>query len=215
MQIKNFIRTSLLGGLVVILPVAIFILVFRWLFGFVTDLIQPITNLMLDYYTLPEIFADIIVLFTILTICFFVGILVKTRVGNFIHRGLENRILAVAPGYTMIKETVMQFFGQSKSPFSSVALVRVSENDTLMTGFITEYHPNSTYTVFVPFGLNMTAGHIYHLNPDRVFEVDIPVDKAIRSVLSCGAGSAAIMAAYLKEHQPRPIELESDVKRAQ
>ena len=215
MQIRNFIRTSLLGGVVVILPVAIFILVFRWLFGFVTDLIQPITDLLLDYYTLPEIFADFLVMLTILAICFMVGILVKTRVGNFIHRGLENRILAIAPGYTMIKETVMQFFGQSKSPFSSVAMVRVSENDTLMTGFITEYHKNGTYTVFVPFGLNMTAGHIYHLNPDRVFEVDIPVEKAIRSVLSCGAGSAAIMQAYLKEHQPIPMDLEAEVKKAQ
>ena len=45
---KTFIKTSILGGVAVILPTAILIFVFTWIFGFATALIQPLTNLVMS-----------------------------------------------------------------------------------------------------------------------------------------------------------------------
>ena len=42
---KNFFRTTLLGGVIVILPAIILILAFKWLFGVVASAIEPLTNL--------------------------------------------------------------------------------------------------------------------------------------------------------------------------
>jgi hypothetical protein len=36
------------------------------------------------------------------------------------------------------KEAVMQFPGKKKYPFSSIVLVRAYDNETMMTGFITD-----------------------------------------------------------------------------
>lgn len=201
-RFRNFLRTSLFGGLVVILPVAISIIIFKWLFDFITDIIQPLTNLIRATYTLPEFFAHLLVLLIILATCFMVGIIVKTKIGNFVHRNLENRILRIAPGYTMIKETVMQFFERKKSPFSSVVMVRLDDRQGLSTAFLTEQHDNGLSTVFIPFGLNMTAGQIFHVKSERVYPLDIPVEKAIRSILSCGAGSAPLLSAFEKKYGP-------------
>ncbi|MEL6820728.1 MAG: DUF502 domain-containing protein, partial [Calditrichota bacterium] len=178
-RFRALIRTSLLGGIVVVLPTVLLIIIFNWLFDIVTDLIQPFTNLVRDNYQLPEFFADVVVMAIILVSCFVIGVTVKTKVGNFIHQSLENKILRIAPGYTMIKETVMHLFGGKQSPFSSVALVRIFNNDTLMTAFVTDRTDHSV-TVFVPTGPNPTSGLIYHLKPENVYPVDVPVEVAMR-----------------------------------
>lgn len=190
---KIFFRTTILGGIIVILPTIILVLAFNWLFGVVAEAIRPLTTLVVDHITLPEqyneIIATLIVLSVIILGCFLVGLFVRTRLGQMFYSGLETSVLSRAPGYRMIKETVNQFLGKKESPFSSVALVRIFENDTKVTAFITDRHDDGTITVFVPTGPNPTSGFIYHLESKFVHPVDVSVEDAMRSVISCGAGS--------------------------
>lgn len=194
---KTFFKTTLLGGIIVILPAMILIFAFRWLFGFVSRAIQPLTHLVSEAMTLPhhydQIIATVIVLAVIILGCFLVGLFVRTRLGQLVYNSFESSLLAKAPGYRMIKETVNQFLGKKKSPFASVALVQIFENDTKVTAFITDRHDDGTVTVFVPTGPNPTSGFIYHLNQKYVHPVAISVEDAMRSVISCGAGSGALM----------------------
>jgi uncharacterized membrane protein len=195
-RIKTFIKTSVLGGLAVILPAILLILIFRWLFNWITDIIQPLTNLMIARGQFQEIVADVLVIAIILTVCFLVGVVIKTKAGQFIQDNLEKRILQMAPGYPTIKSVVMQFIGKEKSPFSSVALVQVFGNETLMTAFITDTHENGRYTVFMPTGPNPTSGLIFHIPKKYVHPVKVSVEEAMRSVIGCGAGSASLLDAY-------------------
>jgi uncharacterized membrane protein len=195
-KMRAFFKTSTIGGLAVILPATLLFLIFRWLFNRITDIIQPLTNLLLAKNQFDEIMADIIVMGIILTGCFMVGIIVKTKVGQFIQNNLENRILQLAPGYPTIKSIVMQFFGRQKSPFSSVALVQVFGTDTLMTGFITDTHENGRHTVFVPTGPNPTSGFIFHLHKQYVHPINVTVEETMRSVIGCGTGSKNLLTAY-------------------
>ena len=197
-RMKSLIKTSFLGGLTVILPVAILIFVFKWIFGVVARVIQPLTDLILIKSNLREIVADFLAVAIIITVCFIVGVIVKTQIGRFIHTSLENSILKFAPGYSLIKETVMQFLGRKKTPFSSVALVQVFGNETMLTAFVTDEHSDGSYTVFVPTGPNPTSGNIYHLESRFVHQVDVSVEDAMRSIISCGAGSAMLVDAYRK-----------------
>ena len=125
--------------------------------------------------------------------------IVKTRVGVFIQESLDVYILKYIPGYSIIKETVLQFMGKKKFPFSPVVLVRAFENDTLMTGFITDEHPDGQCTVFVPTGPNVTTGFVFHLSRDNVYPVNVSADQAIRTVISCGVGSDRLIKAYLEQ----------------
>ena len=197
-RMKSLIKTSFLGGLTVILPVAILVFVFKWIFGVVARVIQPLTDLILIKSNLREIVADLLAVAIIITVCFIVGVIVKTQIGKFIHTSLENSILKFAPGYSMIKETVMQFLGRKKTPVSSVALVQVFGNETMLTAFITDEHSDGSYTVFVPTGPNPTSGNIYHLESRFVHQVDVSVEDAMRSIISCGAGSAMLIGAHRK-----------------
>jgi len=197
-KIKAFLKTTILGGLIVILPVLLTFMFLRWAVNLITDIIRPVTVLFLDKLHLHKTAADIMVIFIIILVCFIIGLIVKTKFGTFIYRVIEKRILKIAPGYSLFKETIKQFLGQEKTPFSSVALVRVFENSTLMTGFVTDEHPDGRYTVFVPSGLNPTSGIIYHLEKEYVHLVDASVEDTMRSIISCGAGSENLISNYLK-----------------
>jgi uncharacterized membrane protein len=196
---KIFFKTTILGGVIVILPTIILVFAFKWLFGMVGNGIKPLTDLVVNTMTLPDRYdqpiATAIVLAVIVLGCFLVGLFVRTRLGQWIYHGFEGSVLSKAPGYTMVKETVNQFLGKNKSPFSSVALVRIFENDTKVTAFITDRHDDGTVTVFVPTGPNPTSGFIYHLNEQFVHPVDVTVEDAMRSVISCGAGSEKLIKA--------------------
>jgi uncharacterized membrane protein len=200
---KIFFRTTLLGGVIVILPTIILVFAFKWLFGMVSDAIRPMTNLVVEYLTLPDqyerLIAMLIVISVIILGCFAVGLFVRTKLGRWVYESFEKSLLSKTPGYTMVKETVNQFIGKKQSPFSSVALVQIFQNETKVTAFVTDKHDDGTVTVFVPTGPNPTSGFIYHLNEQYVHPVSVPVEDAMRSVISCGAGSGQLIAAMKKE----------------
>ncbi|MFH1761798.1 MAG: DUF502 domain-containing protein [bacterium] len=195
-SVKNFIKTALLGGLVVILPVAVLVGIFSWILKFVTGKIQPLTDLIIAKSQLKEYAADMIAVIIILFVCFMVGILVKTKLGGFIYKFFESVLLLKIPGYTLVKETVLQFIGGKKSPFSSVALANIFGNQILATCFVTDEHGDGSCTVFVPTGPNPTSGNIYHLESKFVHRIEIPVEVAMKSIISCGAGSSELIKKY-------------------
>jgi uncharacterized membrane protein len=192
-RFQTFVKTTILGGVVVMLPFVILIFVVKWLFGYVSSVIKPFTNAVITNIRMPEIVGDVVVILLILFACFVVGVFVKTRVGMWILGGLEDSLFKRAPGYSTIKEAVGQLLGKESSPFSTVALVQLFGSDTLVSAFVTDSHPDGSHTVFVPTGPNPTSGMIYHVEGQYVHKVDVPVEETMRTIISCGAGSTQLI----------------------
>jgi len=190
---KSFLKTTMLGGVLVVLPIVVLILVFRWLYEFIADKIKPLSYLLLETAKMQEFVASVLALILILLSFFFVGLLVKTRLGRFSFEKLEINFLTKLPLYKIIKETILQLFGNEKNLFKNVALVRLFGNETRVTAFITDEHDDGSYTVFVPSGPAPTAGFIYHLTRNNVQIVDYPIDNAMRTIFSVGAGSKELL----------------------
>ncbi|TVQ14887.1 MAG: DUF502 domain-containing protein [Balneolaceae bacterium] len=190
---RNIYYTTLMGGFLVVLPTVILFLVFKWIFLFILELISPVTMLMMQTGPMNEWVAGVMAIVLILIVCFIIGVIIKTRWGLTTHHTFEDNVMRYAPGYNLIKETVNIFLGRKTQPFSKVALVRIFATPTLMTALVTDEHPDGSFTVFVPTAPNPTSGNIYHLRPENVFLVDIPVEDAIRSILGCGAGSTKML----------------------
>lgn len=188
---RRYIRTTLLGGIAAVLPLALVIIVFRWIINLIERFLGPIVELYpTESKYLPlAIYAILIV--AILVSFFFIGFIIETRIGKFLRSALERKYLMRIPGYRIARETVMQFFGKNKSFFSRVVLVNPFNTGVLMTGFITE-DQGEIVTVFVPTGPNPTSGNIYHLPRDRVLFTATAVDEGMKTIISCGAGSAEI-----------------------
>lgn len=210
-KIATFIKTSILGGLTVILPITIFMLILKWFYNFVITIIQPITELLIRQANYQKIIADVIAIFIVLGLCFLFGILIKTKIGRIVQKYLENSMSRLVPGYSMIKTTVTQLFDRDKFLFSSAALVEIAGMDTLVTAFISDEHEDGRYTVFVPTGPNPTTGLILHLKPELVHPINVKIEDAFRSIISCGAGSKMILNALKKKMEGNvPTQVENE-----
>lgn len=192
-RFKNFLRTTLIGGFVALAPITLIILLFRWVITVIGRNLTPLVDTILQdpdpnpYYK----FALYVITFTAILLFFFlIGLIVRTRLYRFISKA-EDRYFKKIPGYKLAKETVQQFFGKNRSFFSEVVLVDIFNTGALMTGFITD-DQGEIITVFVPTGPNPTSGNIYHLNKDRVMKTGASVDNGMKSIISCGAGSATL-----------------------
>ena len=192
-KIKSFLKTTMLGGVLVVLPLVILILVFKSLYEFIADKLKPITYILLETAKLQEFVASMLAIILILIFFFVVGLLVKTRLGRFSIEKLEIKIFTKLPLYKFIKETILQLVGNEKNVFKNVALVKLFGNETRVTAFITDEHDDGSFTVFVPSGPAPTAGFIYHLTRNNVQIINYPIDKAMRTIFSVGAGSNELL----------------------
>lgn len=192
-RINNFLRTTLIGGLAAILPLGIIIILLRWIIGIIEKWLEPLVNLFNTDSRISTIIVYIISVTAIIILFFFIGLFIKTRFGNVVLNHIEQTYFIKIPGYKTAREIVQQFFGNNRSFFSEVVLVDIFNTGVLMTGFITDHQEKNGYiTVFVPTGPNPTSGNIYHMPKNKVIKSDTPVDVAIKSIISCGAGSYEI-----------------------
>jgi uncharacterized membrane protein len=196
-RLRRFLRTSMIGGLVAIMPLTLVILLFRWIFNLIGRYLGPIVNIIETDSQLYTFALYVMTILSLLLIFFLIGIIVQTRIGRFLNKA-EDKYLLKVPGYKLAKETVQQFFGKNKSFFREVVLVDPFNSGTLMTGFITD-DMGKVITVFVPTGPNPTSGNIYHLHKDKVYRTKTTVDNGMKSIISCGAGSSEIFQSVLEQ----------------
>lgn len=198
-EFRDYINTTLIGGFLVMLPVAILLIVFNWLYNIVVSIIQPITSLLTFGGRIDSFLASILAIAILIVTCFGVGFLVQTSLGNYLYEEFDKRVLSKIPFYKPIRDTVKTFSDREKMPFSKVVMVKVFDSETLMTGFVTDKHIGDMITVFVPTGPNPTNGFIFHVRADQVTVIDVPVEEAMKSIISVGAGSKNIVESYFRK----------------
>ena len=198
-RFRKFLWTTLIGGVVALAPLTLTILLLRWVINMIGRNLTPLVDKLLqdpDPNPLFKFALYVITFIAVLLFFFIIGIIVRTRLSVFLNRA-EDRYFQKIPGYKMVKETVQQFFGKNRSFFREVVLVDIFNSGALMTGFITD-DQGEIITVFVPTGPNPTSGNIYHLPKNKVLKTNASVDNGMKSIISCGAGSAEVFASMEK-----------------
>ena len=204
-KLKAYIGLTLLGGMLVILPFTVLVLVVTWLWSTLGRLIEPISLPVTNLLNLPPIVADLLVLLSFLVICLFVGLVVRTAIGRWLHLTFDNWMTRLVPGYRTIREMIKQILGGGDDSLTGeVVLAQIFGEGcaTVMTGIVTSKHDNGTVTVYVPTAPVPTSGLTYHLPESAVEYLDgISVEEAMRTVIACGAGSADM----LEEHRSNKV----------
>jgi uncharacterized membrane protein len=180
----RFLKITLVGGLLVVLPLWVsLVLLFKAIKGAMAMLL-PIAKL------LPQtvVHEQVVALVLLLAICFVVGLLIRTEIGKRIGDWLEQHLLGRIPGFPLIRGMIRQFAGEKDEQSFQPALVEIEE--ALVPAFIIEKHSDGQFTVFVSSSPTPMAGAIYILQPERVHPVDVPLRKAMVCVTKWGAGAA-------------------------
>lgn len=204
-RLRRFFFTTVIGGVVVILPVTIFLALIRFVFTITTGLLRPISNLLDVPTDLKKWLLDLIAFGIVITLFFLIGLLVRTEFGKRFFSSIEKNWLSQLPLYDTVRDTVQQFTGQKKMPFSQVVLVDIFGTPTRMTGFVTAELGEERYTVFVPTGPNPTNGFIFHVSQEQLEFVDTRPEEAMRTIIGVGTGSEVL---FRKKEEDKNLEEE-------
>jgi uncharacterized membrane protein len=192
-KLGKFFLTTVLGGLFVILPISIFIIIIRFALNFLMNIISPLSNLLRIGEATPKWTADLMAMIIITLVFFIIGLIVQMPRGKAYFKYIERKYLEMIPMYSTIRETVNQFTGKSTTPFSQVVMADVFGNDTRMVGFITDELPNDMYSIFVPTGPNPTNGFVFHVKGHQLEFIDARSEDAMRSIIAVGTGTKTML----------------------
>ena len=195
---REFIRSTVVGGLFIVVPVYLAILLLLKGMQSVAGLVRPVAAMVPDW--LPA--ENLLSLVLVLAFCFLVGAAVRTRAGRAVREHLEATFFEKLPGYGMLRSFTQRLAGQGDRHEWQPALAEIE--DALVPAFIIEELDDGRYTVFVPSIPTPFAGAVYVLDRERVFPLDVPFTDAIKVVSRWGSGAKDLVAAMEKK-APSPV----------
>jgi uncharacterized membrane protein len=183
----EFIKSTLLSGLLVILPLGLVALIVLKTVDMIEPLAMPIVELLPHHFRFPTLIASLLLFLS----CLVAGLLAQTRAGRFAGTSLEGAVLNRIPGYSMVRSITLRIGNIEENERFAPALVELE--DALVPAFVVEEHADGRYTVFVPSVPTPGVGAIYIIARERVHIVDLPFLKTVKCVSSWGVGSVELL----------------------
>ena len=179
-------KTTLIGGLLIVLPIYLSILLLVKTLSAVVTLLSPVTA------AIPAgvQFRQLIAILIVLVVCFVAGLVVRTGPGLRAKYALERSVLERIPGYAMVRGLAARVSGDESEGAFRPALVELEE--ALAPGFIIEELEDGRYTVLVPSVPTPAAGSLFIMPRERVHPLDVPFTQAVKVISKWGAGAGEL-----------------------
>jgi len=188
----EFIKTTLLGGILVIAPVAAIVLILAKVAKALRTMLEPIA----DKLTGSVQFPYLVEIISVIAICFVAGLLIRTATGRFVGGIVERYVFEKFPGYTLIKALMGRSVGGTMDQTAVPALAEMEEG--LVPALIVERHDDGYVTVFVPSPPVPTVGQAYVFESSKVHPVDMSLPKFVSCITRWGVGAQEMRLAMRK-----------------
>jgi len=107
----GFFKTTLLGAVLVVVPVGIVSFSLWQVVRVVKALLFPVLEWLNFDSLVTEVLLVVGALFLVLLLCYLTGVVVRTRWGARLRKWFEGAVLERIPGYSMIRTLVHQYLG--------------------------------------------------------------------------------------------------------
>jgi len=129
-----FLKSTLLGGLIVVLPAWLAVLLVLKALGQLQVLIKSVSSHLPHSVAYPRVIAILV----LIGLCFLVGALIQTAIGAKAEHAAERAVLEKIPGYTVLRSLASRLSGHPETASFQPVLVELEE--ALVPGFIVEQH---------------------------------------------------------------------------
>lgn len=195
--LREFLKTTLVGGFLFIVPLALVVLLARATLKLISGWLQPLAEWLSAERVSRVVVADVLAIVVLVAVCFLAGLFVRTRLGQAISLRLERRILRRVPGYAFLKSVTHEVAGLETGPNVAAALARF--DDAWVLALLMERHADGLCTVFVPGAPSPTSGAIHYMTEDRVKLLEVPVLSVMKCIMSLGIGSGELLAPHFRD----------------
>jgi uncharacterized membrane protein len=181
----RFLRSTILGGLVVLLPLIALGAILVWAGEVVLKAIVPVFKWLPDQSVGGVSLAVLVAVLALLGVCFLAGLLAETALLRAVGDRAERLALSI-PGYALLKNVGTNLAGiEGKRPVKTV-LVRFEASCQL--GFLMDTLDDGRHVVFVPGVPRALVGALHILAADRVEMLNMSISTALDVLGRLGVG---------------------------
>ena len=186
-QVGKKLRAQFITGILIVVPIGAAILILRWLFLAIDNILQPVAESILGY-TIPGLGLGITVV-----LIYLAGVVATNIIGRRLIRYGES-LLARVPLfrylYTGIKQILQSVATPGEGGFLQVVLVEFPKKGMRAIGFVTSESRvesgEKLLSVFIPTSPNPTSGYLEIVKENDIIKTNISIDDALKMVLSAG-----------------------------
>lgn len=182
-QIVEFIKTTMLGGVLIIVPAAAIVFLLVKVARGLKGALGPVAAKLPESIQFPYM-TEII---TLIAVCFITGLVIRTRPGRWIGGLIERYLFDRVPGYALARGLAGRSATGTMTDGMVPALAEMEEG--LVPALIIERHDDGYVTVFVPSPPVPTVGQAYIFESKRVHPVEVSLPKFIACITKWGVGS--------------------------
>ena len=192
--VKEFLKTTIIGGTSFLLPVALVVLVLSYALRLVKHIATPISHsLQLDQ--LGDVAgvgaATLLSVLALILVSFAAGIAARTAVGARVTRWSETSVFGRIPHYQLIKSMAEGLAHIESASGLKPALVSIE--DGWQIRYLLEKLENDWVAVFLPQAPTPMSGNIMYLPISRVRPLGITMIQAMSIVKAIGVGSGTAL----------------------
>ena len=180
-------KTNLAYGLIVVVPLAVLVL----LIAKVVEILQTTALSLKLESSVGAGFAIMIALLLLLLICLGIGAMVRTKIGTWSFKKLEQAVLRRVPGYELLGN-ILKGFAKERDAYPAV-LVHLHGPGSAVFGLVMEENQSGVLTVFLPSAPALTVGSLHVVERDRVTFLDASSVDVANCISQWGIGSQKVL----------------------
>lgn len=201
-RIMKLIKTAAVGGLLVIVPIAIVLSVLAQIFYALYSLSQNLLG-ELGIEVDDALIMIGIAAASLIGLCFLTGLIVQTKLGEALRDWLKKNVARRIPMYNAIASLTKRLAGLIGNQFTPVE-VDLYGSGARAIGFLIERLPDNRSAVFIPSAPVATVGNIYVVENQSVSELDASVADTLTAVSQWGVDTKRLYASGVgRRHRVR------------
>ena len=190
-NILNFLRTSLVGGILFLLPIVIVAIIAGKALAIARKIVGPLAAHLPEDSVFGLDMPKLLAIALLVLFCFLAGVFARTKLAQKGVLWLEATVLSNLPGYEFIKSLSGNLLGAETKSTYPVVLARIE--DAWQLAFLVERLAGGHVTVFVPGAPSPQSGSVYFMTEDRIQLLDIPSQAATKCLKRYGLGASALL----------------------
>ena len=196
-NLLNFLKTTILGDLFVLLPVILIYLALSETLEVLELIAAPIADLFFPGHFDDAEFTIPIALALLIGLSFILGLIMLSNTGRRVGDWIERIILGRIPGYNAIKNLITGFTSSQQDSSFKPALLKSSYGEKEFV-YIVEDHGDGNCTIMQPWTPTPFAGSIKIVAKDRLEPLNISMGRLTEVLSQWGVGSKDILSEKTK-----------------
>jgi uncharacterized membrane protein len=194
----RFIRTTIFGGLLILIPVTvltIIITVFSGIYNVIKEPLDPLAALC-PFQTLGGVgVVALLAVAIIVSLCFLTGLVTRTAWAHRILARCDANFIGKVPFYPLVRSLWFEMSGRQYKTGVTYVLARIQGG--WQPGVLMEELENDWLVVFIPRIPNVFSGTLFYLTPDRVKRIETTSVAILKAMARFGVGSRSLLKGQL------------------